>query len=46
MAREGGVRYLVLATDYDGTLAKHGHVDDAVWAAVRAMSRDLQSHTN
>lgn len=31
------MRYLVLATDYDGTLAKHGHVDDAVWAAVRRL---------
>src|SRR4029078_8659907 len=31
------LRYLVLATDYDGTLAKHGHVDDATWAAVRGL---------
>lgn len=31
------MRYLVLATDYDGTLARHGHVDDAVWAAVRRL---------
>jgi len=31
------MRYLVLATDYDGTLATHGHVDDAVWAAVRRL---------
>lgn len=29
------MRYLVLATDYDGTLARHGHVDDTVWAAIR-----------
>lgn len=31
------MRYLVLATDYDGTLASHGHVDDSVWAAVRRL---------
>jgi hydroxymethylpyrimidine pyrophosphatase-like HAD family hydrolase len=31
------MRYLVLATDYDGTLAKHGHVDGSVWAAVRRL---------
>jgi len=31
------MRYLVLATDYDGTLARHGHVDDSVWAAVRRL---------
>ncbi|HEY4181273.1 MAG TPA: HAD-IIB family hydrolase [Kofleriaceae bacterium] len=28
------MRYHVLATDYDGTLAHHGRVDDATWAAV------------
>jgi hydroxymethylpyrimidine pyrophosphatase-like HAD family hydrolase/energy-coupling factor transporter ATP-binding protein EcfA2 len=31
------MRYLVLATDYDGTLAKLGHVEDAVWAAIRRL---------
>jgi hydroxymethylpyrimidine pyrophosphatase-like HAD family hydrolase len=31
------VRYLALATDYDGTLAHHGAVDDATWAAVRRL---------
>jgi hydroxymethylpyrimidine pyrophosphatase-like HAD family hydrolase len=29
------MRYLVLATDYDGTLAHHGHVDEPVWTAIR-----------
>lgn len=28
------MRYLALATDYDGTLARHGHVDDATIAAL------------
>jgi hydroxymethylpyrimidine pyrophosphatase-like HAD family hydrolase len=28
------MRFSVLATDYDGTLADHGQVDDATWAAV------------
>ena len=28
------MRYPILATDYDGTLARHGHVDDATWAGV------------
>jgi HAD superfamily hydrolase (TIGR01484 family) len=31
------MRYLVLATDYDGTIAKYGHVDDATWAAIRRL---------
>jgi hydroxymethylpyrimidine pyrophosphatase-like HAD family hydrolase len=31
------MRYLVLATDYDGTLATHGHVDESVWAAIRRL---------
>ena len=31
------MRYLVLATDYDGTLAHHGHVDEPVWAAIRRL---------
>lgn len=31
------MRYLVLATDYDGTLARHGHVADEVWASVRRL---------
>jgi HAD superfamily hydrolase (TIGR01484 family) len=29
------MRYLVLACDYDGTLAEHGHVDEATLAALR-----------
>jgi hydroxymethylpyrimidine pyrophosphatase-like HAD family hydrolase len=28
------IPYPVLATDYDGTLAAHGHVDDATWSSV------------
>jgi HAD superfamily hydrolase (TIGR01484 family) len=28
------MRYLALATDYDGTLAHHGRVDGATWAAL------------
>jgi hydroxymethylpyrimidine pyrophosphatase-like HAD family hydrolase len=28
------MRYPVLATDYDGTLADHGHVNDSTWASV------------
>ena len=31
------MRYLVLATDFDGTIARHGHVDDAVWDALRRL---------
>jgi len=31
------MRYLVLATDYDGTLARHGHVEEPVWAALRRL---------
>jgi hydroxymethylpyrimidine pyrophosphatase-like HAD family hydrolase len=31
------MRYLVLATDYDGTLARHGHVDEPVWRAIRRL---------
>jgi hydroxymethylpyrimidine pyrophosphatase-like HAD family hydrolase len=31
------MRYLALATDYDGTLATHGHVPDDVWDAVRRL---------
>ena len=37
MARGPMMRYLVLATDYDGTLATHGHVDEPVWAAIRRL---------
>jgi hydroxymethylpyrimidine pyrophosphatase-like HAD family hydrolase len=33
------MRYLVLATDYDGTLAKLGQVDDAVWSAIRRLRK-------
>ncbi len=29
--------YPVLATDYDGTLARDGHVDDATWASVEQL---------
>jgi HAD superfamily hydrolase (TIGR01484 family) len=31
------LRYPVLATDYDGTLAEHGHVNDATWASVERL---------
>jgi hydroxymethylpyrimidine pyrophosphatase-like HAD family hydrolase len=33
------IRYPVLATDYDGTLAQHGHVDDATWAGVERLKK-------
>jgi HAD superfamily hydrolase (TIGR01484 family) len=32
-----GMRYHVLAADYDGTLAHHGRVDDATWAALHRL---------
>ena len=31
------MRYFVLATDYDGTLARLGHAEDSVWAAIRRL---------
>ena len=31
------MRYPVLATDYDGTLAEHGHVDDSTWSSVERL---------
>ena len=31
------MRYHVLAADYDGTLAHHGQIDDATWAALRRL---------
>ncbi|HWG46717.1 MAG TPA: HAD family hydrolase [Gemmataceae bacterium] len=31
------MRYLALATDYDGTLAHHGQVSDDTWKAVRRL---------
>src|SRR5262245_8627557 len=31
------MRYFVLATDYDGTLARLGHVEEPVWAAIRRL---------
>jgi HAD superfamily hydrolase (TIGR01484 family) len=31
------MRYHVLAADYDGTLAHHGRVDDATWAALHRL---------
>jgi HAD superfamily hydrolase (TIGR01484 family) len=31
------MRYHVLAADYDGTLAHHGRMDDAVWAALHRL---------
>src|SRR5262245_5578804 len=31
------MRFLVLATDYDGTLAKNGHVEEPVWTAIRRL---------
>lgn len=33
------MRYLALACDYDGTLARHGHVDDRVVASLEELSR-------
>src|SRR5205085_8920266 len=29
------MRYHALAADYDGTLAHHGRIEDATWAALR-----------
>ncbi|HET7501009.1 MAG TPA: HAD-IIB family hydrolase [Kofleriaceae bacterium] len=31
------MRYHVLAADYDGTLAHHGRMDDAIWAALHRL---------
>src|SRR5262245_18909310 len=31
------MRYLILATDYDGTLARLGHVEPPVWDAIRRL---------
>ena len=31
------MRYHVLAADYDGTLAHHGRIDDATWAALHRL---------
>jgi HAD superfamily hydrolase (TIGR01484 family) len=31
------MRYLVLATDYDGTLAHHGRVEEATWASIERL---------
>lgn len=31
------MRFHVLATDYDGTLAVNGHVDESVWGAIRRL---------
>ena len=31
------MRFLVLATDYDGTIAVNGHVGEPVWAALRKL---------
>jgi hydroxymethylpyrimidine pyrophosphatase-like HAD family hydrolase len=31
------MRYHVLAADYDGTLAHHGRIEDATWAALRRL---------
>jgi len=31
------MRYFVLATDYDGTLARLGHVEPSVWEAIRRL---------
>ncbi|MBE9211757.1 HAD-IIB family hydrolase [Plectonema cf. radiosum LEGE 06105] len=31
------MRYLALATDYDGTLATHGHVNDETIAALKRL---------
>jgi HAD superfamily hydrolase (TIGR01484 family) len=32
------MRYHVLAADYDGTLAHHGRIEDATWAALRRLT--------
>ena len=32
-----GMRYHVLAADYDGTLAHHGRIDDATWEALQRL---------
>jgi HAD superfamily hydrolase (TIGR01484 family) len=32
------MRYHVLAADYDGTLAHHGRIEDATWAALHRLS--------
>src|ERR1041384_4005209 len=32
-----GMRYHVLAADYDGTLAHHGRIDDATWTALHRL---------
>ena len=32
-----GMRYHAVAADYDGTLAHHGVIDDATWAALRKL---------
>jgi HAD superfamily hydrolase (TIGR01484 family) len=32
-----GMRYHVLAADYDGTLAHHGRIDDATWTALQRL---------
>ncbi|HZJ61959.1 MAG TPA: HAD-IIB family hydrolase [Kofleriaceae bacterium] len=31
------MRYHVLAADYDGTLAHHGHIEEATWAALHRL---------
>src|SRR6185503_7528706 len=33
----GAMRYHVLAADYDGTLAHHGRIEDATWAALHRL---------
>ena len=33
------MRFLGVATDYDGTLAEYGHVDEKTWAAVRQLRK-------
>ncbi|WP_371885087.1 HAD family hydrolase [Caballeronia sp. S22] len=38
------MRCMVLASDYDGTLARHGRIDDTTWDAVdrlRASGRQI-----
>ena len=40
------MRYLALATDYDGTLAHHGAIDDAMVNALERLSRHrAQAHS-
>src|SRR4051794_20274410 len=39
MALEGAMRYLALASDYDGTLARHGVVDEQTVPALERLAQ-------